>query len=258
MRATSRQAKPWQWEQRASSRAPLWRKVRTLALDYAEPITRLAQISGAFVPVPGLDKALDKVGGLTALFGADLNISGLDGPNAFKPLDGVPPPVAAKAGDGPVFFDGVETTLSVAHNARGKEQILLERIDLCVIAFAGGKDPYFSYGRDGEAIIGAGFIEPMRFYVELEAAGPRPARRQVRGADGKEAMLIAAGGNFLNTDPSGFYAFAPNDAPVVVKVLLTVLDPGYYETCLRFFYRVAARELRQHTTDPIRLYGDGG
>jgi hypothetical protein len=256
MTADPIQAKPWQWQKRAP-RPSAWRKVRTLALDYGEPITRLAQIAGAFVPVPGLDRALDKAGELSARFGADLNIAALDGPDALRAIDGVPPPVAAKTGDGPVFFDGVEATFSLAHNGHGKEQILLERIDLCPIGFVGGRDPYFAYDRDGEAIIGAGFIEPMRFHVELSARGPRPARRQLRGADGTETLLVAAGDNFLNTEPAGFYAFAADDKPVVVKVMLTALDAGYYETCLRFFYRVAARELRQHTTDPIRLYTAG-
>lgn len=249
-------AKTWEWGQQGGMRAPLWQKVRTLALDYGEPIIRLAQILGAFIP--GVDKVLDKAGGLTALFGADLNISSLDGPNAFKAIDGVPPPVASKAGDGPVFFDGVETTLTVAHNARGKEQILLERIELCVIAFIAGKDPYFSYLREGEAIVGAGIIEPMRFYVELEAQGPRPARRQIRRADGTKEMLIARGANFLATDPAAFYAFAPGEVPVVIQFTVTALDAGYYETCLRLFYRVAARELRQYTSEPIRLYTEGG
>jgi hypothetical protein len=172
------QAKTWQWPEQGATQPPFWRKARTLAVDYGEPIVRLAQIPGSFVP--GLDKALDKIGGLTALYGADLNIAPLDGPEALKPIDGVPPPATAKGGDGPVFFDGVEITTTVAHNMRGKEPIVLERIDLCVIEFAPGRDEYFAYGREGEAIIGAGFIEPMRFFVELEAKGPRPARRQLR------------------------------------------------------------------------------
>jgi hypothetical protein len=249
------QAKTWQWGDRGATRPPFWRKALTLAIDYGEPIVRLAQIPGSFVP--GLDKALDKIAGLTALYGADLNIAPLDGPDALKPIDGVAPPATAKGGDGPVFFDGVEITTTAAHNKRGKETIVLERIDLCVIEFVPGKDEYFAYGREGEAIIGAGFLEPMRFFVELEAKGPRPARRQLKMPDGKKRMLVARGANFLDTDEDSYYSISPNDPPQVIKITVNALDAGYYDTCLRFFYRVDARELRQYTSDHVRLYTDG-
>jgi|SRR5262245_6853887 len=246
------QAKAWEWGQVGDANPLPWRKIRTLAIDYVEPVIRLAQIPLAFAP--GLDKVADKLPALTALFAADLNISALDGPDAFKAIDGVAPPVTNKKGDGPVFFDGVEARLSVSHNGRGSQQILLERIDLHVIAFVAGPDAYFSYSRDGEAVIGAGFMEPLRFYVELGAKGVQPARRRV---DGKNEPLIAQGANFLDTEPASFYAFSPNEL-TKMHFTLTALDAGYYETCLRFFYRVAARELRQYTSEPIRLYTDGG
>ena len=248
------QAEPWRWDSGAGE-APLWQKVLTLAHDYGEPIIRLAQIPGSFVP--GVDKALDRLAALTALYSADLNISALDGPHAFKALDGAPPPVTAKSGDGPVFFDGVEARVTVSHNAKGKESILLERIDLTTIAFVPGHDSYFDYRLEGEAIIGAGQVEPMRFFVELDARGPRPARRQVRAPDGTKTMLIAQGPNFLDTDPESYWSFSASEPPLPLRFTLTPLDAGYYEACFRFFYRVAARELRQHTTAPIRLYTRG-
>jgi hypothetical protein len=247
------QAKAWQWGQDDFTNPMLWRKVRTLAVDYVEPVIRLAKIPLAFAP-GGLDKVADKLTGLTALFAADLNISALDGPEALKAIDGVPPPVTNEKGDGPVFFDGVEARLTVAHNGRGSEQILLERIDLHVITFVAGPDAYFSSSRDGEAIIGAGLMEPLRFYVEFGAEGVQPARRRVGG---NKEPLIAQSANFLNTEPASFYAFSPNEL-AKMHFMLTALDAGYYETCLRFFYRVAARELRQYTSEPIRLYTDGG
>jgi len=249
------QAKTWQWAEQGRTRPPFWRKALTLAVDYGEPIVRVARIPGSFIP--GVDKTLDRISGLTALYGADLKIAPLDGPEALKPINGVPEPATAKDGDGPVFFDGVEITTTVIHNMRGKEPIVLERIDLCVIEFAPGRDEYFAYGREGEAIIGAGFLEPMRFFVELGADGPRPARRQVRMPDGKKSMLNARGPNFLDTDEDTFFSFSPNDPPQVIKVTVNALDAGYYDTCLRFFYRVAARELRQYTSDHVRLYTDG-
>ena len=145
--------------------------------------------------------------------------------------------------------------ITVGHNGKGEQPITLERIDLSVTPCP-GVDPYFSYSREGEAIIGAGFIEPMRFFVELRAKGPQPARRQVRAADGTKTMLIARGQNFLDTDPESYYEFAPKEAKKITFTL-TALDAGYYEAYLRFFYRVAARELRQQIRDPIRLYTDG-
>jgi hypothetical protein len=249
------QAQTWDWGRQGGAQAALWQKVRTLALDYSEPIIRLAQIPGAFIP--GANKVLDKVGDLASLFSVDLNFSALDGPSAFKSFHGVPPPVTSKTGEGPVFFDGVEIMITVKHNAKGTEQVLLERIDLCPIAFVAGKDPYFSYLREGEAIIGAGFIEPMRFYVEVGAEGAGPSRRQILQGDGKKEMLIAQSDNFLDTEPAGTYNFRPQDDPLLIKFTITGTDPGYYEICLRFFYRVAARELRQYTSDIVRLYTEG-
>src|SRR5262249_14490992 len=147
------QAKPWEWTQRRTP--PLWQKARTLASNYTEPIIRAAKIPGAVVP--GLNKALDQLGELASLFAADLEISPLGDAIEFKTAPGVPPPVASKSGDGPVFFDGVETMVTVRHNGKGQEPITLERIDLSVTPLPGA-DPYFSYTRDGEAIIGAGIV----------------------------------------------------------------------------------------------------
>jgi hypothetical protein len=242
------QAKPWKWDERREP--PLWQKARTLAVDYTESIILLAKIPGEWLP--GANKALDHISAFAALYAADLDISPLGDPNEFTAVDGVPPPVTGKSGEGPVFLDGVTMLMTVRHNGKGREPITLEKIDLLVTPLP-GVDPYFSYSRD---IIGAGFIEPMRFFVELEAKGPRPARRQIRAADGKNTMLVARGPNFLNTDPESYYTFSPNEEQKI-KFTLTALDAGYYESYLRFFYRVAARELRQQIRGPIHLYTDG-
>ena len=67
-----------------------------------------------------------------------------------------------------MYFDGVEAMFTVSHNAKGKEHITLERIDLQTLSFTAGPDPDFSYRRDGEAYFGAGPVLPQRFYVELK------------------------------------------------------------------------------------------
>jgi hypothetical protein len=110
----------------------------------------------------------------------------------------------------------------------------------------------FSDRRHGEAYFGAGPVLPQRFYVELKRTGPELARRKLD--DGAKTMVVAHGPNFLDMEPSGIYDFSPNEVPIVIKIALTAIDAGYYETCLRFFYRVAAQELRQYTSDPIRIY----
>jgi hypothetical protein len=222
-----------------------------LAVDAVEPVTRGLEV------VPVIGKAGPAVRTVAAKYLTDLRFSALEREESLKAIDGVPPPVKAKTGDGPVFFDGVEATINVEHNRLGNEQVLLERVELRQLSFDEGQDPYFSFARQGEDTIGAGFVEPMRFYVELEAQGPRPARRVLLQADGSKKTLIARSINFLDTEPAGIYAFAANDAPVVIKVRLTALDRGYYETCLCFYYRVASRELRLYASEPIRLYTDG-
>ena len=184
------QAKTWQWAEQGRTRPPFWRKALTLAVDYGEPIVRVARIPGLFIP--GVDKALDRISRLTALYGADLKIAPLDGPEALKPSTACRSPRPPRTATDPLLRRRRDYD-DVIHNMRGKEPIVLERIDLCVIEFAPGRDEYFAYGREGEAIIGAGSLEPMRFFVELGAEGPRPARRQVRMPDGKKSMLNARG-----------------------------------------------------------------
>lgn len=248
-------AEIWQPEKHPKPPPWPWRTVRTLATNIGEPVIRLAKIPGAFFP--GVNKALDSASEFTASFASDLNISPLDGFTTSRSLDGCPPPVVSKDGNGPVFLDGVETSITATHNRRGKEPILLERIDLCVSDFVAGSDPYYSNARDGEAIVGAGFIEPMRIFVEIGANGANPAQCKKSMADGKTKMVVALSENFLDTEPAGFYLFKPDEAPVLLTITLTALDAVYYETCLRFFYRVAGRELRQYTSDPIVIYTDG-
>jgi hypothetical protein len=240
---------PWNWKDQVGTPAWIWRKVCVLSHNYGESVLRLAGIPISVLPYA--NKAVGPV--LDMLFRADLNISVLD-EHSLKPVDGVPPPVTAKDGSGPVYFDGVETTFTVSHNTRGKEHITLERIELHMVSFAPGQDPDFAYQRNGERYFGAGPMVPQRFSVELKKEGPMPARRKL-GDDPKP--IVAHGPNFFDTEPSGIYDFAPNETPVIIKIALTALDAGYYETCLLFFYRVAARELRQYTSDPVRIYTKG-
>ena len=244
------QATVWDWGKPITAPSRLKRKVKTLAINVVEPVTR------GLEAVPFIGKAGSAVRAAAARYLTDLRFSAL-ARESLKAIDGVPPPVKAKTGDGPVFFDGVEATINVEHDRMGDDQILLERIELRSLSFEEGQDPYYSFARQGEKLIGAGFVEPMRFYVELTKEGPQPARRQLVQSDGSKKMVLAGSENFLDTEPAGTYAFASKDAPVVIKVRLTALDTGYYETRLLFYYRVASQVLRLYESEPIRLYTDG-
>ena len=125
------EASKWEWEKHAPRDFKLWRRFRTLAGDWCSSLVQVAKIPGEYIP--GLNKALDPVGNAVARFSADLTISPLDGPNALRAVNGSPGPVAAKddAND-PVFYDGVDATLTVRHSGRGSENeiIVLEWVDL--------------------------------------------------------------------------------------------------------------------------------
>ena len=251
------EASKWDWQQHAPRDFKLWRRVRTLAGDWGDSLIQFAKIPGEYVP--GLNKALDPLGNVIARFSADLTISPLDGPNALRALNGPPGPVAAKDDvDHPVFYDGVDATLTVSHNGRGSvnEIIVLEWIDLCVVDFVPGRDPWYSIEPEGEEIIGAGVMEPMRFFVEIEGRNVRPARREVSLPGEKSDVLISTGANFLNTDPPVYFSFTPKERPQMFRFTISALQQGYYLICLRFFYRVANKELRQYTSEPVRLYTD--
>jgi hypothetical protein len=250
-------ASTWNWQRYAPRDFKLWRRVRTLGGDWGNSLVQLAKIPGAYVP--GLNKALDTVGDVIARFSADLSISPLDGPNSLRALNGSPRPVAAKNDmDHPVFYDGVDATLTVKHNGQGSENelIVLEWIDLCVVDFVPGKDPGYSIEPEGEEIIGAGLMEPMRFFVEIEGRNVQRARREVSLPEGKSGVLISSGDNFLNTDPPVYFSFTPKEKPQIFRFTISALQQGYYLVCLRFFYRVANKELRQYTSEPVRLYTD--
>lgn len=241
-------ANAWVWKDRGPRREA-WDRVRTLAHQFGEPVVRLLEIPGAFVP--GAPAALGKLG---ALFGAELNISTLDSEEVLTPLDGAPGPFVSVDGSDPVFIDGVRMAVTVAHNTKGDETILLERVDLQVIDFAPGTNPAYEEQIAGAELFGAGFIEPLRFFVELDGKKVGRARRSVRGADGKPSIVVADSPNFLDAEPAAFLAVAPRDPQAMFRFTVTANTPGLYRVCLRWFYRVAARELRQHTSLPVSIY----
>src|SRR5947209_15850087 len=124
------EAQRWQWNAPTQARGSLERTARTIATDWVEPLIGAAKVPFAFLP--GGNTALDNAEKLLGRYAGDLDISALDSPSTLTPFDGVPPPVLSRSGDGPVFFDGVEITFTVAHNGRGEQQILLEWIELCL------------------------------------------------------------------------------------------------------------------------------
>jgi hypothetical protein len=237
----------WVWKDRASRREK-WDRVRTLAHQFSEPVVRLLEVPGAFIP--GAPAALEKLG---ALFGADLNISPLDSEEVLMPLDGAPGPFASADGSEPVFIEGVLMAVSVAHDANGAEPILLERVDLQVIDFTPGPAQTYEEQIAGAALFGAGFVQPLRFFVELDGKTVGRARRSVRGTDGKSNMVVADSPNFLDADPAAFLTLSPSEQ-AMFRFTVTANTCGLYRVCLRWFYRVAARELRQHTSLSVSIY----
>lgn len=239
------QAEEWRWDA-GEVRASRWDRVVTLSQDCAAPIIRLLEIPGAFVP--GASQALERA---RANFRSDLSISNVHNPACLRPLSGLKV-LRAKSGDHPVFLEGFEASFTLSHDGRGSEPIVLERMDLALLDHTPGEDPYYRYQVEGEEIFGAGPIEPQRFFVEVGPKGPRPARKVIDRRTNETAE--AHSNNFFDTDPEIYLGFTPGETPQMIKVTTTVLEPGSYELCFRFFYRVANRELRQHTTDAIHVY----
>lgn len=238
----------WTWPTR--DRRTFWDRVRTIGRDVGQPVVRLLEIPGAFVP--GVSQALEKT---TALFGSDLNISELDSAEVLETLDGAPGPFVSDDGKSPVFVDGLKAAVTIAHNGKGRESILLERVDLRLLEHRPGSIPALdAAARDATSLFGAGFVDPLRFFVDVGAAGPGRARRAVRQPDGKTQMVTAQGPNFLDTEPPSFLSIGPAEAPAMFRFAVTVREPGLYSVCLRWFYRVAATELRQHTSLPVLIY----
>jgi hypothetical protein len=236
---------PWTWNPRKG----LWDRVRTIATDIGEPVIKLLEVPGAFVP--GASAALKSA---RSLIGADLQISALDSAEVLTPLDGAPGPFTSADGSEPVFIEGVRLAVTLAHDGRGDGQILLERLDLHLIEYTPGRRPEFDQAIDAEALFGAGLVEPMRFFVELDGPKVGRARRMLREPDGRSRPLVAESPNFLDTDPAALLALSPKDAPQPFRVTVTAQRPGLYRFCLRWFYRVGANELRQHTSLPLSIY----
>jgi hypothetical protein len=235
----------WNWPKR--DRRNFWNRVRTVAQDCAEPVVHVLEVPGAFVP--GASKALEKIG---ELFGGDLNIPELDSGEVIEPLDGQPGPYTSEDGTCPVFIGGLRAAFSISHNGKGHEPIVLERLDLKVLERKLAPIAAYEVRPDVERVFGAGSIEPLRFFVEIDENGPRPARRSMRDANGNSIMIVADSPNVLDTDPSSILSFSPSEASMF-RLTMTVRDPGLYTICLRWFYRIG-RELRQHTSMPILIY----
>jgi hypothetical protein len=236
---------PWTWNPRRG----LWDRVRIVATDLGEPIIKLLEVPGAFVP--GASAALKSA---RSLIGADLQISALDSAEVLTPIDGAPGPFASADGSEPVFIEGVRLAVTLAHDGRGDAQILLERLDLHLLEYSPERRPEYDVAINAEALFGAGLVEPMRFFVELDGSKVGRARRMLREPDGRSRPLIAESPNFLDTDPAALLAFGPKDGPQPFRVTVTAQRPGQYRFCLRWFYRVGARELRQHTSLPVSIY----
>lgn len=236
---------PWTWNPRKG----LWDRVRTIATDIGEPVIKLLEVPGAFVP--GASAALKSA---RSLIGADLQISALDSAEVLTPMDGAPGPFASTDGSEPVFIEGVRLAVTLAHDGRGDAQLLLERLDLHLLEYTPGRRPEFDAAIDAEALFGAGLVEPMRFFVELDGPKVGRARRMLREPDGRSRPLVAESPNFLDTDPAALLALSPKDAPQPFRVTVTAQRPGLYRFCLRWFYRVGANELRQHTSLPLSIY----
>lgn len=245
-------ANNWSWEDHKKSPSPIWEKARTLSHHFGEPIISFLEIPGAFIP--GVGEALGK---LKALFGADLNISSISNPFSLKPIDGAPGPFMSKSGDSPVFLEGFDASFTIAHNGKGKETISLEYIDIYLINFTLGEDDFYAYQLKGEEIIGAGLVEPMRFFAEVSASGANAPRRSIKTNEGKSELLTAKSPNFFNTEPEVYYSFTVDEAALIIKTKVLALEQGFYELCFRFFYRIAAKELRQYTSSKILLYSQG-
>lgn len=236
---------PWTWKPRTG----LWDRVRTIAGNVGEPVIKLLEVPGAFVP--GASAALKNA---RALIGADLKISELDAAEVMTPLDGAPGPFASADGSEPVFIEGVRLAVTLAHDGRSEAQILLERLDLHLIDYRAERHPEYDAGIDAAALFGAGLVEPMRFFVELDGPKVGRARRMVREPDGRHRPLVAESPNFLDTDPAALLALGLREAPQPLRVTVTAQRPGFYRFCLRWFYRVGAAELRQHTSLPVSIY----
>jgi|GEM_PF-3741578 len=237
----------WRWPSR--DRRNFWNKVYTLAEGVGEPIIRLLEVPGAFIP--GATNALEKT---RALFRCDLNISELDSNNVMEPLSGTPGPFTSKDGESPVFIKGLMLTTTIAHNRKSDERILLERVDIKVINYCSEAIAEYDVERDATGIYGAGFVEPLRFMIEVDSNGPGLARRIYRNPDGVTQVLTAAGPNILDTDPASFLTLGKDDDPEFFRFTISAIEPGLYELCVRWFYRINANELRQHTSLPFQIY----
>lgn len=237
----------WHWQPR--DRSNFWEKASTVAKEYGEPIVRLLQVPGSFVP--GLSKALEKA---DALFGSDLNISDLDSAEVVQALNAVAGPFESLDASSPVFVDGVMAAVTVSHNGKGQEIILLERVDLCLIEYSAGRIRHYEVESEGEEIFGAGMVDPFRYFIEVDKDGFASARRTIKAQDGKTEMLIAQSPNILDTDPAAFLSFGPKDPPAMFRFTITAKDTGLYLLCLRWFYRISGKELRQYTSLPIMIY----
>ena len=238
------------WEPQPVPARPIEGFLRIIARDYVGPIVDLARSLGP--AIPGVKEGADAIDKVASRFAADLWFTPFDEQGALLPLDGAPAPVRARSADAPVFHGGVRATLTVGHNAKGTEPILLEWLEIQVVEFTEGLDPYYSVRPDAEAVFGAGHMEVITTFIEL--AGPKtlPARRKV---DGK--AVLARSDNAFDTDPPVAIALTPEELPLRLVCVLSALERGTYKARLRLLYRVGGREIREWLSEPICIYTDG-
>lgn len=241
--------KEWRWSDKKPS---MFRKALTLAHSYTEPVVKILELPIDLLPfgesVRGaIKKGLELGTLLPQASKSDLEISTLSDANGLSSLEGRKI-LSTDDEKHPVFLDGFCASFTLSHNGKGKDPILLERLELVRLNYEPGENPRYEIPVSGEAQIGAGIIEPHRFMVGFGKTGISPAIR---------SGTSARSDNFFDMDPEVYLTFKPAESQELIKVAGRALDPGMYSLRFDFYYRVRSRELRCRSSLPIRVYSNG-
>jgi hypothetical protein len=150
--------------------------------------------------------------------------------------------------EGPVYAEGVQISITLAHNLIGTEKITILKI-APLVTFTAGANPALAYSIPSDAIGGTGIIEPRRFIVRLNG----PEAPSAAWLNDKGESQPAESDNLLAVPNRALLSLNNQDSVENLEISVVAVRAGTYDVAFAISY-VSGADDRQMKTRSIRIY----
>lgn len=191
------------------------------------------------------------------LSSSDLVVSPLDQESRILALDGYPV-LTDRTDKRPVFTGGFKVLLTLSHNRKGHESVIVTRVIPIIADFEPGANANYRYSVDGSQIKAKGIAPPKKFLLPLYGkkigtttwSYEDPATKTVLARE-------ASSDDILNTDPPMHLKLSDspdNDTEELIGHIVAK-EAGLYRIFFRIEYTCDGKD-RVHVTDSVLLYSE--